>query len=102
MCIPNDEDDRCPNIDNWHQPGKPGRCCCNCKNHLQDFYHCTTVKEPPGMRICYCSFPKGWICYVADLEGARAHSGWSKHGECEYHSYKELAVKEVEEVDYLI
>jgi hypothetical protein len=60
-----------------------GACCCNCKFHLKDFLHCTTVKrdEPE----CVCNTPKGWIC--VGLED-RAYSGWSEHSMCEMHMFK--------------
>lgn len=61
-----------------------GRCCCNCRFHLRDYHHCTTV-QPPPMR-CVCSEPKGWICSPPEFEGA-AYSGWSEHGMCEMHDF---------------
>ena len=39
-----------------------GCCCCNCANHLEDFYHCTTEPKPKGIDGCVCSTHKGWIC----------------------------------------
>jgi len=67
-------DEKC-SIEEW------GGCCCNCKNHLEDFHHCCTT---PGRQqgTCYCNFHRGWICIP---DGTRAHSGWSKHGYCELH-----------------
>jgi hypothetical protein len=72
------------------------RCCCNCKHHLEDFHHCTTViGRNPGER-CYCGDSKGWICLgeiACDPLNGRAHSGWSEHGECELHEYKEVVIE---------
>jgi len=59
-----------------------GSCCCNCRWHVEDFHHCTTVPDRKG---CVCSEHKGWICMA---EGDRAHSGWSEHGMCEMHEAK--------------
>jgi hypothetical protein len=66
-------------------------CCCTCKHHIQDFKHCTTVRNrKPG--TCVCDQPKGWICMVEiAVEGSdrgRAHSGWGAHGLCELHLQK--------------
>ena len=63
-----------------------GRCCCGCRYHVEDFHHCTTVKETPN---CVCSDHKGWICMPPDFHGA--HSGWSEHGLCELWTPKEDA-----------
>ncbi len=62
-----------------------GCCCCNCKNHLEDFHHCTTL---PKLECCVCSTHKGWICKMVfeDSEEIRYHSGWSEHGICEMHT----------------
>lgn len=65
-----------------------GECCCNCANHYEDFYHCTSNPKPEGYdkdnHECICNVHKGWICLIS-LEGERpnAHSGWSEHGMCE-------------------
>jgi len=62
-----------------------GGCCCNCKNHLEDFHHCCTVEgRLPG--TCHCNKHKGWICQVED----HAYSGWTKHGYCELYRNWEL------------
>ena len=78
----------CPNRVGFGREGSGGRCCCNCRYHIQDYYHCTTVEVPGRRPLCFCKFPKGWICYIFDQEGATAHSGWSEHGECECHEFK--------------
>lgn len=67
-----------------------GCCCCNCANHLEDFYHCTTEPKPEGVKGCVCSTHKGWICrcQFEDSEEVRYHSGWSEHGMCEMHRFK--------------
>jgi hypothetical protein len=68
-----------------------GRCCCNCKYHLEDLYHCTTidriqfavdnnVKAPDG---CVCSLHKGWICSTP----IGSYSDWTAHGLCEMHEF---------------
>ena len=87
----------CPNREGLGREGGHGRCCCNCRHHLPDYYHCCTVELPPTSgksRMCVCSLQKGWICYIDDLEGARAHSNWSEHGECEMHDYTKLYLEE--------
>lgn len=71
-----------------------GHCCCNCKYHIEDFYHCTTVTRDEKLRLsddnCVCNIHKGWICMPQHLEGiGRAHSGWEEHGMCEMHELKE-------------
>jgi hypothetical protein len=43
-----------------------GRCCCNCRYHIQDNMHCTTVVAPQQL----------------------AFSGWTEHGMCEMHAFK--------------
>ena len=68
-----------------------GSCCCNCKNHIRDFYHCTTVEQHDG---CVCSTPKGYICFI-EFDGEtmvepRAYSGWSEHGFCELYRKKDI------------
>lgn len=69
----------------WHD----GSCCCNCKNHYEDFYHCTTQPKPEGVGGCVCSVHKGWICIIEFEEGqTRAHSNWSEHGFCEMYNNK--------------
>ena len=68
----------------WHN----GDCCCNCANHIEDFYHCTTVERKEG-EGCVCSKHKGWICLVSfDGEKTIAHSNWAEHGFCELHVKK--------------
>lgn len=62
----------------WSDGG--GNCCCNCKYHIKDFHHCTTVKERTE---CVCSNHKGWICMPPETE--KAFSGWAEHGMCEMH-----------------
>jgi hypothetical protein len=67
--------------------GHRGDCCCNCKNHLKDFYHCTTSPKPENKKGCVCSVQKGWICLISfEGETPMAHSGWGEHGMCEMHS----------------
>ena len=65
-----------------------GCCCCNCKNHLEDFHHCTTLPKPEGVEGCVCSTHKGWICRMGfdDSNDVRYHSGWAEHGMCEMHT----------------
>lgn len=60
-----------------------GSCCCNCRWHIEDFHHCTTVEDRGGK--CVCSEPKGWICMSPE---GHAHSGWTEHGMCEMHEPK--------------
>lgn len=66
----------------WHD----GSCCCNCRNHYEDFYHCITKPKPEGIDDCVCSIHKGWICLISmDGEKPIAHSGWRAHGFCEFY-----------------
>jgi hypothetical protein len=70
-----------------------GSCCCNCKWHHEDFYHCCTPypKELPEPEGCRCGIHKGWICMVSiDGEDSRAHSDWPEHSMCEMHVRKEI------------
>jgi hypothetical protein len=65
-----------------------GHCCCNCANHIEDFYHCTTALEMRKEKnVCVCSEHKGWICMPPEFDGA-AYSGWAEHGMCEMHELK--------------
>ena len=64
----------------WHD----GSCCCNCKNHYEDFHHCTTKKKEEG-EDCVCSQHKGYICMISIDGITKAYSGWSEHGFCELH-----------------
>ena len=64
-----------------------GDCCCNCKSHIEDFYHCTSSPIPENVEGCVCSIHKGWICMILiDGETPMANSGWSEHGGCEMHT----------------
>lgn len=70
---------------------KGGRCCCNCKHHIEDLHHCTTN---PALREekkgCICSEHKGWICLAPEMFEERrggAYSGWPEHGMCEMHEF---------------
>lgn len=73
--------------EHWH-----GCCCCNCENHLEDFYHCTTLPRPNTTEGCVCGVHKGWICRMGDEDSGkvRFHSGWSEHGMCEMHILKRI------------
>ena len=71
-------------IDNY------GRCCCNCKWHIEDFHHCTTKKRTrteSNTEGCCCDQHKGWICMMPESE--RVYSGWSEHGLCEMHVFNQ-------------
>jgi hypothetical protein len=67
------------------------KCCCNCRYHLRDYHHCTTITPQLKAELgggCVCSVPKGWICSVGahDPYGeTRMYSGWTEHGICELH-----------------
>lgn len=63
-----------------------GDCCCNCKNHYEDFYHCTTHPKPENVEGCVCAVHKGWICLIS-FEGEKsiARSNWGEHGICDSH-----------------
>ena len=61
-----------------------GKCCCNCANHIADHNHPLTTRKS-------ITTQRGWICFVQTE--LMAFSGWSEHGECEYHQLKE---KEIE------
>ena len=70
----------------WHD----GSCCCNCKHHYEDFYHCTTSPKPDGVDGCVCGIHKGWVCLISfEGERPRAHSNWGEHGMCELHERRE-------------
>jgi hypothetical protein len=69
------------------------QCCCQCRYHHQDFYHCTTKPRPldeDGAELpnCVCNIPKGWICMNPEI--GRACSNWSKHGLCETFEKKQI------------
>lgn len=66
-------------------PEHHGRCCCNCKWHIKDYHHCTTLGQKDGK--CVCNDQKGWIC-LSPISEDCAYSGWSEHGMCEMHEYK--------------
>lgn len=66
-----------------------GKCCCNCANHLEDFYHCTTLPKPEGIKGCVCGIHKGWICKATFENTTQYYSNWSEHGICEMHILKE-------------
>ena len=70
----------------WHD----GSCCCNCKHHYEDFYHCTTLPNPEGIEGCVCSTHKGWVCLISfEGEQPRAYSNWSEHGMCEMYERRQ-------------
>lgn len=57
------------------------KCCCNCKWHILDHYHCWIDKELAEKEgRCVCFKPKGWICMCPETG---AHSGWPEHSLCE-------------------
>lgn len=63
-----------------------GRCCCNCRWHIEDFHHCTTAWELRSEKGgCVCDEHKGWICMAPEME--HAYSGWTEHGLCEMHDF---------------
>ncbi|HEY5588398.1 MAG TPA: hypothetical protein VIK86_05515 [Candidatus Paceibacterota bacterium] len=64
-----------------------GSCCCNCANHYEDFYHCTTTEKSDIIGDgCVCSVHKGWICIPPLGESKKiAHSNCGEHGMCEMH-----------------
>ena len=70
-----------------------GRCCCNCKYHVEDFWACVTIDriayaiehDVAAPKGCVCSLHKGWICTGT----GRAHSGWKEHGMCEVHEWRQ-------------
>lgn len=87
-----------------------GCCCCNCRFHVADYYHCTTKPELrdelerlyghlnppqsdtlPGPIIkhigCICGIQKGWVCLAPEFDGV--HSDWDEHGMCEMHLLKD-------------
>jgi len=60
----------------WH-----GCCCCNCKYHLRD--HPVHIAQYAG------AIPISlWVC-APDVGEQVAYSGWSEHGMCERHTFKE-------------
>jgi len=75
-------------------PKYHGRCCCNCRYHLADYYSCSTVERASDevkrhyQEIgCVCGIHKGWVC--AAPESDRVHSDWDEHGMCELHTFKD-------------
>jgi hypothetical protein len=70
------------------------QCCCKCKYHIEDFYHCTTamplrdeIEKLVGGSHCICSMHKGWICMPP--WGHEAYSGWVEHSiGCEMYEEK--------------
>lgn len=61
------------------------QCCCVCKWHIEDHYHCTTamplryeIERLVGGDHCICDMLKGWICYPPEMLG-RAFSDWPEH-----------------------
>ena len=82
-------------MDNCQKENWNGCCCCNCENHLEDFYHCTTVPRPKEKEGCVCSVHKGWICRMAFYDSGEVyhHSNWAEHGMCEMHVMKKTKTK---------
>lgn len=64
-----------------------GRCCCNCKYHIEDFTHCCTTTKKEGETGCICGAHKGWICMPPETD--QAYSGWKEHSLCEMHEFKD-------------
>jgi hypothetical protein len=67
------------------------QCCCNCRNHWQDFHHCTIHTTLRAEREqCVCGVPKGWVCIGFRAKGdprAPIHSEWPEHSVgCEMYS----------------
>jgi hypothetical protein len=59
------------------------QCCCKCRFHLADHYHCSFDK--PHLKAigidtegCICKHVRGWICAPPEFQG-RAHSNWPEH-----------------------
>lgn len=75
------------------------QCCCNCRWHVKDCYHCTTdmdlrkqIEEKTGKSVCICNIQKGWAC-IAPFEDEpgpqRVHTNWPEHSlGCELYSGK--------------
>jgi hypothetical protein len=58
----------------WHQ------CCCQCRFHIPDFYHCGVSRPEDMEKGCVCLILKGWICLcLIDENDVRAYSGWPEH-----------------------
>jgi len=61
------------------------QCCCVCRHHYADHYHCAVHQELRGtslpMEGCICRIQKGWICagFLATAGGDRVHSDWPEH-----------------------
>lgn len=70
------------------------QCCCRCKWHHEDFYHCTTamdlrkeIEKFVGGSRCICSMHKGWICMAPGM--GRFYSDWPEHSiGCEMYEEK--------------
>jgi hypothetical protein len=79
---------KCKDISAW----KNGECCCNCKNHFEDFYSCISRVRPKNenKEKCVCSIHKGWVCLISfEGEIPQAHSDWCEHGYCECYTNNE-------------
>lgn len=72
-------------IGNCYKTKNNDKCCCNCNNHYEDFYHCFSYPKPIGVSGCVCDTHKGWTCLIS-LDGERpvSHSDWNEHGVCEF------------------
>lgn len=68
---------------------KHHQCCCQCRHHIPDFYHCTIdTKLREEMEKCVCGIQKGWICIPPEFDG-RAYSEWPEHSiGCEMYDKK--------------
>ena len=81
----------------WLKKNDMMMCCCNCRYHLQDHFHCqhTTTMDKENfvgmprkqhldlfsgklVNSCECSILRGWICANPEMY-PRAHSGWPEH-----------------------
>ena len=82
------------NKTNWEQYCKPiegecnlgkevlgDQCCCICKYHLIDYWHCLRMPEALKPKEgCGCHVIKGYICTAREIHGnVSGQSGWPKH-----------------------
>lgn len=66
------------------------QCCCLCRWHWTDYYHCKHSYPEGHESGCVCSIPKGYICVAPEIYNGRGGtSGWPEHSVgCELFEYE--------------
>lgn len=81
----------------WMDDPEWKQCCCTCRFHLADHYHCLHVTPMEKLNLvdmprakhksifgekmsdaCDCSIQRGWICAPPDFY-PKAYSNWPEH-----------------------